>query len=86
MPWSKMGRSLVYLTGSMLPIFLSGMDISASLGFTDMDVEWMSLLQERLGAHGEGYEDAKAFWKDMCNLRRYLDLDEKGQETLKRLS
>ncbi|CRL28698.1 unnamed protein product [Penicillium camemberti] len=69
----------------MLPIFLSEY-VSASFGFADMDVEWKNLLQERLGAHDEGDEDAKAFWKDLCNLRQYPDLDEKGQETLKGLS
>lgn len=37
-------------------------DVSASFGFTDMDVEWKRLLQERLRVHGEAHEDAKAFW------------------------
>ncbi|CAI7635368.1 unnamed protein product [Penicillium manginii] len=60
--------------------------VSASFGFTDMDVEWKKLLRERLDAHGEAHEDAKAFWTDMCNLRPYPNLDEKGQETLIRLS
>lgn len=43
--------------------------VSASFGFTDMYVEWKNLLQEHLGAHDEGHEDAKAFWKNLCNLR-----------------
>jgi aminoglycoside phosphotransferase (APT) family kinase protein len=60
--------------------------VSASFGFTDMDVEWKGLLRERLGVHDEAHEDAKAFWTDLCNLRRYPNLDEKGQEALKRLS
>lgn len=59
--------------------------VSASFGFTDMDVEWKKLLRDRFGAHDEAHEDAKAFWTDMCNLRQYPDLDEKGQEVLKRL-
>lgn len=33
--------------------------VSASFGFTDMDVEWKRLLRERLGIHGEAYEDAR---------------------------
>ncbi|KAJ5101307.1 hypothetical protein NUU61_003529 [Penicillium alfredii] len=32
------------------------------------------------------HENAKAFWVDMCNLRQYPNLDEKGKETLERLS
>lgn len=59
--------------------------VSASFGFTDMDVEWKKLLRERLNAHDEAHEDAKAFWTDMCNVRQYPNLDEKGQGTLKRL-
>ncbi|KAF9250476.1 hypothetical protein DTO006G1_5298 [Penicillium roqueforti] len=34
--------------------------VAASFGFTVMDVEWKKLLQERLGVHDEGHEDAKA--------------------------
>ncbi|KAJ5165116.1 uncharacterized protein N7500_006946 [Penicillium coprophilum] len=60
--------------------------VSASFGFTEMDVEWKMLLQERLGIHDEAYEDAKAFWTDLRNLRQYPDLDEKGREVLERLS
>ena len=59
--------------------------VSASFGFTDMDVEWKRLLWERLRVHGEAHEDAKAFGTDMCNLRQYPNLDQKGQETLERL-
>lgn len=51
-----------------------------------MDVEWKKLPRERFGVHDEAHEDARAFWTDMCNLRKYPDLDEKGQETLKKLS
>ncbi|KAL3480342.1 kinase-like domain-containing protein [Aspergillus californicus] len=60
--------------------------VLASFGFTVMDVEWKKLLRERLGVHDEGYEDAKAFWTDLYHLREYPELDEKGQEALKRLS
>lgn len=60
--------------------------VSASLGFTEMDVEWKKLLRARLDAQGEGHEDAKAFWTDLRNLRLYPNLDEKGREALKRLS
>lgn len=60
--------------------------VSASFGFTDMDAEWKRLLRERFGVHGEAHDNAKAFWTDMCNLRQYPNLDEKGQETLQRLS
>lgn len=56
--------------------------VSASWGFTEMDVEWKRLLRERLDVH----EDAKDFWTDLYHLRQYPDLDEKGQEALKRLS
>ncbi|KAL4875023.1 hypothetical protein BJY04DRAFT_233086 [Aspergillus karnatakaensis] len=59
---------------------------SASFGFTDMDVEWKKLLQERFSVHGEAHEDAKAFWTDMCKLQQYPDLDTEGQEVLRRLS
>ncbi|KAL2871673.1 aminoglycoside phosphotransferase family protein [Aspergillus lucknowensis] len=59
---------------------------SASFGFTDTDVERKRLLRERLRVHGEAHEDAKALWTDMCNLRQYPNLDEKGQETLEKLS
>lgn len=60
--------------------------ISASFAFTDMDVEWKKLLRERLGAHGDGYEDAKAFWSDMLHLREYPELNEKGRDAFQRLS
>jgi hypothetical protein len=60
--------------------------VSASSGFTDIDVEWKRLLRERLGVHNEAYKDAKAFWTDLCNLRQCPNLDEKGQEALERLS
>jgi hypothetical protein len=40
------------------------------------------LLRERLNLHDEAHEDAKAFWRDLCDLIQYLDLDEKGQEAL----
>lgn len=60
--------------------------VSASFGFTVHDVEWKRLLQERLRVHGDAHEDAKQFWTDLCHLRQYPDLDEKGQETLRILS
>ncbi|KAL4782906.1 hypothetical protein BJX76DRAFT_348963 [Aspergillus varians] len=43
--------------------------VSASFGFTHMDVEWKKLLRERLGIHDETHEDARVFWIDMCDLR-----------------
>lgn len=60
--------------------------VSASFGFTEMDFEWKKLLQGRLRVHGEGQEEARAFWADLCKLSRYPDLDEKGQEVFERLS
>jgi hypothetical protein len=60
--------------------------VSASYGFTEMDVEWKKMLRERLGVHGEAHENAKAFWTDMYNLRQYPNLDDKGREALERLS
>jgi len=60
--------------------------VSASFGFTDMDVEWKKLLRERLDAQDEGHESAKRLWTDMCNLRQYPNMHEKGKETLERLS
>lgn len=39
-----------------------------------------------LKRHGEAHENAKTFWTDIYNLRQYPNLDEKGQETLERLS
>lgn len=60
--------------------------VSASFGFTDMDAEWKRLLRERLGIHGEAHENAKAFWTDMCSLRQYPDLDDKGRKTLEEMS
>jgi hypothetical protein len=44
------------------------------------------LLQERLSINGDGYEDAKEFWTDLCHLRKYPNLDEKGRRVLERLS
>lgn len=35
--------------------------------------------KKRSSRHGEAQEDAKAFWNDLCQLRRYPDLDENGQ-------
>ncbi|KAJ5172338.1 hypothetical protein N7492_004931 [Penicillium capsulatum] len=55
--------------------------ISASFGCTEMDVERKKLLRERWDAHGDAHEMAKGFWVDMCNLRQYPNLDEKGRET-----
>jgi hypothetical protein len=48
----------------------------------NMDVEWKRLLRVRLDVYGEAHENAKSFWKDICNLRQYPNLDEKGQENL----
>ncbi|KAJ5938882.1 hypothetical protein N7466_002016 [Penicillium verhagenii] len=39
--------------------------VSASFGFTEMDVEWKRLFQERLSLQGEGHENTKAFWTEM---------------------
>lgn len=60
--------------------------ISASFAFTEMDVEWKKVLRERLGAHDDAYDDARALWKDLISLKQYPDLDEKGKEALERLS
>ncbi|KAJ5371175.1 uncharacterized protein N7496_007267 [Penicillium cataractarum] len=59
--------------------------VLAYFGFIDMHVEWKKLLRERLDVYSEAHENAKAFWTDMCNLRQYPNLDEKGQQTLERL-
>lgn len=60
----------------MLPITLSGMNMSQPLG--DL-LRWMSSGRPRLDVH----EDAKDFWTDLYYLRKYPDLDEKGQEALR---
>ena len=39
-----------------------------------------------MAVHGDGHEDAEAFWADLRHLKKYLDSDEKGQEVLERLS
>ncbi|CAL5874430.1 uncharacterized protein PFLUO_LOCUS8726 [Penicillium psychrofluorescens] len=59
--------------------------VSASWGWTEEDAEWKRLLRERSDAHGDGHGDAKDFWTDLCRLRKYPELDEKGQEVLERL-
>lgn len=59
--------------------------VSASWGWTEEDAEWKRLLRERMDIHGDGHEDAKAFWQDLRVLRKYPDLDEKGREVLERL-
>lgn len=56
--------------------------IAATWGFTKADAEWRRLLRQHLDIH----EDAKQFWMDLYHLRQYPDLDEEGQEALKRLS
>lgn len=60
--------------------------VSASWGWTKEDTEWKDLLRERMGVHGEGHDDARAFWNDLCSLRQYPNLDEKGREVLDGLS
>lgn len=78
---------LEYLIGNSLLTIRYGMKyVSASWGWTENDVKWKEMLRERFGAHGDGHEDAKGFWMDLRCLRRFLDLDEKGQDVLKRLS
>ncbi|CAG8930259.1 unnamed protein product [Penicillium salamii] len=59
--------------------------VSASWGWTEEDAEWKKLLRERMGVYGEGHDDAKDFWTDLRHLRKYPNLDEKGQEVLDRL-
>lgn len=59
--------------------------VSASWGWTEEDAEWKKLLRERMGVNGEGHDDAKDFWTDLRHLRKYPNLDEKGQELLDRL-
>lgn len=53
---------------------------STSWGWTEEDIEWKTLLQERLTAHGDGYMDAKNFCMDVRHLREYPKLDGKGRE------
>ena len=60
--------------------------ISASFAFTEMDVEWKKVLRERLGIHGDAYDDARALWKDLISLKQYPNLNEKGKEALERLT
>ncbi|RDW70510.1 uncharacterized protein DSM5745_08021 [Aspergillus mulundensis] len=60
--------------------------VSASWRWTEDDAAWKRMLQERFNAHGDGHEDAKSFWMDLRRLRKFPDLDEKGQEVLERLS
>ena len=60
--------------------------VSASWGWTEDDAEWKRLLQQRMEAHGDGHRDAKDFWMDLCQLRKFPNLDEKGQQVLERLS
>ena len=60
--------------------------ISASFVFTEMDVEWKSMLWERLSVHGDAYDDVRALWKDPISLKQYPNLDEKGKEALQRLT
>ena len=60
--------------------------ISTSFAFTAMDVEWKNMLRERLGVHGEAYDNARALWKDLISLKQYPNLDEKGKEALERLT
>ena len=69
--------------GSYYPIWYEY--VSASWEWTEDDAEWKKLLQERSVIHGDGYEEAKAFWKDLRLLRKYPDLDERGQEVFDRL-
>ncbi|KAJ5814722.1 hypothetical protein N7474_006499 [Penicillium riverlandense] len=59
--------------------------VSASWGWTEEDAAWKKLLQERFDAHGDGHGDAKHFWTDLRQLRKYPDLDLKGQELLERV-
>ena len=60
--------------------------ISTSFAFTAMDVEWKNMLRERLGVHGDAYDNARALWKDLISLKQYPNLDEKGKEALERLN
>lgn len=54
--------------------------VSASWGWTEEDFEWKKLFQERMNHHGDGHEEATAFWKSMRLLRKYPNLNEKEQE------
>ncbi|KAB8254095.1 kinase-like domain-containing protein [Aspergillus pseudonomiae] len=60
--------------------------VSASWGWTEDDAEWKRLLQQRMEAHSDGHRDAKDFWMDLCQLRKFPNLDEKGQQVLESLS
>lgn len=75
-----MGSWWGYLTGAYYPIWYEY--VSASWGWTEEDAEWKTLLRERLNIHGHGYQEAIAFWKDLCLLRKYSDLDESGRKEL----
>ncbi|KAJ6024297.1 hypothetical protein N7540_005094 [Penicillium herquei] len=59
--------------------------VSASWGWTDDDLEWKKLLQERMRVHGDGHEDARGFWRALRSLRQYPELDEQGRELFEKL-
>ncbi|PTU21422.1 hypothetical protein P175DRAFT_0544761 [Aspergillus ochraceoroseus IBT 24754] len=56
--------------------------VSASWGWTEEDAEWKKLLQERFHVHGDAHDDAKNFWRILRQMRKYPNLDAKGQEVL----
>lgn len=59
--------------------------VSASWGWTEEDAAWKKLLQERFSAHGDSHDNAKNFWRDLRRMRKYPNLDAKGQEVLEEL-
>ncbi|KAG2027633.1 hypothetical protein GB937_000072 [Aspergillus fischeri] len=70
-----------FSTGNTLRIILY-----ASWGWTEEDIEWKTLLQERFAAHDDGHRAAKNFCMDLRHLREYPRLDDKGREALQRMS
>ena len=59
--------------------------VSASWGWTEDDFQWKKLLQARMNHHGDGHEDATAFWKDLRLLKKCSNFNEKEQEAFDRL-
>jgi hypothetical protein len=73
------------LTGNTLPIIWYEY-VSASWGWTEKDIEWKTLLQERLAANGDARKDTKDLCTDLRHLREYTNSDDKGREALLRMS
>lgn len=76
----KLAAILDWESAAYYPIWYEW--ITASWAWTKEDVEWKKLLLESLDKH----QDAMRFWEDLLSLRPYPNLDEEGQEVLRRLS